>query len=340
VKGLLRSVATPPEDEIVTTPKLHRTSIAALALAAGLAIGAGALSGAVVTGRSKADVLKGTAAADRIRGGGGNDTILGFAGADRIFGEAGNDRILGGAGNDQLSGGARNDILAGEGGNDRVFGDAGNDTLFGNQGNDRLDGGAGVDAIAGSAGNDTILGGGGTDVILGGDGVDRVDGGTGNDLIDSYDLLKEAPACGAGVDLILADTLDVGTGCEAIDRSDDAKRVVVVGFAARNWQKTQLAFPPVWAKPGETLACGSDTDELWAFLMYRGIKKGDRALVTWRVDGDIFNSVETPIPNSGTGVESVFTKFQDGQPLPNGLWDIEIAIGGKILDRNGFRRAC
>jgi Ca2+-binding RTX toxin-like protein len=324
----------------VTTPKLHRTPIVAVALAAGLAIGAGALSGAVVTGRSKADVLKGTSAADRIRGGGGNDTILGLAGGDKLFGEAGNDRVLGGDGNDQLSGGAGNDILAGEGGNDRVFGDAGNDTLFGNAGNDLLDGGPGVDAMAGSAGNDTIRGGGGTDVIQGGDGVDRLDGGAGNDLIDSYDLLKEAPACGPGVDLILADTLDVGTDCEAIDRSDETKRVVAVGFAGRNWQKTRLEFPPVWVKPGETLACGGDTSELWAFFMYRGIKKGDRALVTWRVDGDIFNSVETPIPNTGTGVESFFTRFDDRRPLPNGLWEVEIAIGGTILTRSGFRRAC
>jgi hypothetical protein len=116
--------------------------------------------------------------------------------------------------------------------------------------------------------------------------------------------------------------------------------VVAVGFAARNWTKTSLAFPPVWVKPGETLACGADTAELWAFFMYRGIKRGDRALVTWRIDRDIFNSVETPIPNPGTGVESFVTRFEDRRPLPNGLWEVEIALRGAVVARSGFRRSC
>lgn len=301
---------------------------------------AGALNGAVVTGRPSADVLRGTPSGDRLNGQAGNDTLLGLSGADRLLGGAGRDRLLGGGGADHLSGGGDGDAVAGEDGNDRVLGDAGDDTLFGNAGNDTMDGGAGVDAMSGGAGNDQMTGGAGTDVLQGGDGVDRVDGGAGNDLIDSADLLKESVSCGPGIDLILADTVDTGTDCEALDRSDDPTRVVAVGFAARNWTKTSLTFPPVWVRPGQTLACGADTAELWAFFMYRGIKRGDRALVTWRIDGDIFNSVEVPIPNAGTGVESFVTRFQDRRPLPNGLWEVEIALRGEVVARSGFRRSC
>ena len=325
------------------TSTKRRLPLATLCSIVAVVGGVGTVSAAVITGRSSADALRGTSRADQIRAGAGNDTVLALGGADRIFGQGGRDRIVAGGGNDRAFGGPGNDALVGEGGNDRLSGDGGDDTIFGNAGADDIRGGPGVDAMTGSEGNDRLNGGPGTDVVQGGEGIDRIDGGTGNDLVDSYDLLGESVTCGAGQDLVLADTIDTGPAddCEALDRSDDPKRVVVVGFAARNWKKTALQLPAAWTKPGQSFSgCGADTSKIWAFVMYRGIARGERALVTWRVDRSIFNSVEVPIKNSGTGVDSFFTSFKDDRPLPNGLWEVEVATQGVVRVRSGFTRAC
>lgn len=329
----------------------RRTRPRALAaLAAGLVLaGAGVAVAATITGTPGKDRLKGTPRADVMRGLGGNDVMQGFGGNDRMDGGAGNDIVVGYAGNDLVVGGVGNDILDGREGNDRILGGAGDDTHYGGAGRDVLDLGPGDDNATGGAGNDRIIGGGDTDVIQGAAGADVLDGGDANDLIDAYDPAPgkaDRIACGPGPqDLVMGDTLDQPPrDCEAVDRSDDPRRMVILGFAGRNWVPGTIDLPAGWVKPGETFTCGpggQDDTLLIAFTMYRGLRPKQPVLVTWRLNGDIFNSTSVPITNPGTGVESFATRFGDrDKPLPNGVWEGEVAIDGKVQSKLRFRRAC
>jgi hypothetical protein len=90
------------------------------------------------------------------------------------------------------------DYLAGGGGNDVIQGLGGNDTIRGGAGGDRLDGGPG------------------NDIIDGGPNADRIDGGPGSDTILAADGFKDTIDCGPGNDRVIADMIDVLTGCEAV----------------------------------------------------------------------------------------------------------------------------
>ncbi|HYF27679.1 MAG TPA: calcium-binding protein, partial [Baekduia sp.] len=127
--------------------------------------------------------------ADLILGKAGDDVLVGHGGDDHLEGEAGHDLLLGGVGNDQLFGRT---------GVDRLDGGDGHDTLEGGRGTDRLSGGEGNDRLNGGIDNDELRGGPGRDVI--------VATGGGRDWID----------CGPGVDIVVADSVDVVHNCERL----------------------------------------------------------------------------------------------------------------------------
>lgn len=77
-----------------------------------------------------------------------------------------------------------------------AYGEGGEDRLTGGPADDLLDGGEGDDGIWGWAGADTI------------------DGGPGDDLIDVADGVADTVDCGPGSDRLIADPVDVHSGCE------------------------------------------------------------------------------------------------------------------------------
>lgn len=340
---------------------MHRPGRRRAAQAAAVGVLAAACAGvalaATITGTPRADRLRGTGGAETIKALGGNDVVTALGGDDKVDAGPGNDRVdlgpgndtaVGGAGNDAILGGAGDDAMDGQAGNDTEGGGPGDDQVFGGAGNDVLRGGAGIDGMSGGPGNDKVFGEAGQDLLQGGPGSDKLDGGPDNDLIDAYDSPPQTDTitCGPGdQDLVMGDSLDVvAKDCEAFDRSDDPKRMIVLGIAGERWPFNTLTFPDGWVRPGGTFTCGPDGSQrnaLFAFAMFRGITDTDEVLVTWRVDGDVFNSTSTTVTAPGTGVETFTTQFDDpNKALPNGLWEVELAVGGEILSKARFRRQC
>ena len=165
---------------------------------------------------------------EHVVGGAGDDTIVGSPANETLDGWQGDDVLDGGAGADHLVGGAGFDAVSYEG---RVTGVQ--VTLDGVAGdgepgeNDWVDadvegaiGGAGADHLTGSNRRDSLLGLGGADVIDGGREEDVLDGGDGDDSITSRELegFSDSVVCGAGVDGVVADSLDViASDCEHVD---------------------------------------------------------------------------------------------------------------------------
>jgi hypothetical protein len=85
---------------------------------------------------------------------------------------------------------------------------------------DRLVGTMRADVIRGLAGNDRLLGLAGADLLQGGPGRDAVDAGPGDDRVAvSYDGARDTVRCGAGSDVVNADTEDaVRSDCELVGR--------------------------------------------------------------------------------------------------------------------------
>jgi Ca2+-binding RTX toxin-like protein len=191
-----------------------------------------------VVGGEGADDLHGGAGADRLDGAGGDDVLLAGEGDDTLLWRAGDglDVLGGGAGTDTAEAlGARGVdrwTIAPNGLSARL--DAGTALPSGLKGEhvERLeaDAGAGDDTITGGlglAGRIALVqrGGPGDDVLTGGDGDDRQQGGPGLDLlagaegadaIDAADGARDRVACGAGLDLALADPFDVVGECETV----------------------------------------------------------------------------------------------------------------------------
>lgn len=67
-----------------------------------LALAAGSVWAATISGTARNDTLRGGAGADKIYGKGGNDKLIGAAGNDLLVGGPGNDRLVGGIGADTL----------------------------------------------------------------------------------------------------------------------------------------------------------------------------------------------------------------------------------------------
>ena len=180
-----------------------------------------------------------------VNGGSGADSITGSEGDNTLNGNAGNDTLNGAGGNDTLNGGDGDDVLNGGGGADTVSGGNGIDsvsyagatvavrvTLDGLAGdgaageNDNVQGdvenvtGGNVnDVLIGNAGANTLQGGPGDDRLLGGAGPDTLDGGDGNDSIQALDGAVDQVLCGNGTDGTVADTGDVLTACEVVQRA-------------------------------------------------------------------------------------------------------------------------
>ncbi|HYP56273.1 MAG TPA: hypothetical protein VEQ41_08255 [Solirubrobacterales bacterium] len=95
------------------------------------------------------------------------------------------------------------------------FHDAG-DLIFGLRGNDRLRGNSGDDCIHGGRGADRLAGMDGADLITAGGGRDDVGAGGGPDLVFVRDGSRDTVRCGAGHDIVKADSIDRLGGCEQI----------------------------------------------------------------------------------------------------------------------------
>ena len=87
-------------------------------------------------------------------------------------------------------------------------------TAFGGPGAERLDGTAKGEALADRDGNDVIYG------LSGGAGRDVLLGNGGDDFLEARGGTKDFIGCGAGRDVVSADTEDeVSADCEAVYRS-------------------------------------------------------------------------------------------------------------------------
>jgi Tol biopolymer transport system component len=145
----------------------------------------------------------GTRGRDVLRGTSERDVIRGLGGADLLDGNPG-DRPIPHYGRDD---------------DDLLDGGSGADTLRGRRGADVLLGGSGSDSLRGERGADRLVGGGGNDVLDGGRYFDRLDGGAGADVIVARDGFRDRIACGAGVDRVSADLVDVvARDCERVSR--------------------------------------------------------------------------------------------------------------------------
>ncbi len=110
--------------------------------------------------------------------------------------------------------------LLGGPGADKVTTGAGADAVSGDDGDDVLAAGAGADQLNAGDGDDEVRAGAGNDVVQGGFGADVVDGEDGDDDLRVRDGVEDRVECGAGTDVVDADTLDViGAGCERVTRS-------------------------------------------------------------------------------------------------------------------------
>lgn len=98
----------------------------------------------------------------------------------------------------------------------QVTGSAGNDVLYGSRLNDIIEGLEGSDRLVGGLDNDILKGGPGNDILVGGPGVDALGGGPGNDVIRARDGLADRIFCSGGTDVVVADAIDVTSGCERI----------------------------------------------------------------------------------------------------------------------------
>jgi Ca2+-binding RTX toxin-like protein len=109
-----------------------------------------------------------------------------------------------------MAGGEGDDVQRGGDGNDRIFANRGVDESFGGEGNDRLWAMARRDVDT-SAGPDT--------------NGDTLHGELGNDRFHTRDGEQDVIDCGAGEDVVQADTVDVvTTDCETVKRAEPKPR--------------------------------------------------------------------------------------------------------------------
>jgi hypothetical protein len=213
-----------------------------------------------VDGGAGADQLRTGSGADRLTGGADDDVLDAGPGNDTLDAGAGDDLLDGGTGADVLSGGAdidralytataatpapsvsldgvTNDGVPGEG--DNFAADIEDVDIDGISANATLVGSAAANVLTTADGNDTVNGGPGNDTI---------DSAGGNDVIDVRDAFADRVTCGAGTDVVSADTLDVvSASCETIDRAD-------VGNALEDRPPTVT-----WVTPGSGAKVGSTT---------------------------------------------------------------------------------
>jgi hypothetical protein len=188
-----------------------------------------------------------------VNGGTGADQLRTGSGADVLTGGDGDDVLDAGAGNDTLDAGAGDDLLDGVA-NDGVPGE-GDD--FGADIEDvDIDGVPASSTLTGSAAANVLTTSGGNDPISGGLGNDTIDSAAGDDVVDVRDGYADRVACGAGTDVVSADTLDVvSTSCETVNRAD-------VGNALDDRPPTVAwTAPAAGAKVGTTVTLSADATD-------------------------------------------------------------------------------
>jgi hypothetical protein len=188
----------------------------------------------VVSTGPGADALIGEAGSDRLRSGAGNDSLDGDdvdtafvkppdGGDDDLDGGAGDDLFYNYVGADVMSGGAGFDtvsygfqagpVVVDLGASGPVNGGATDghaDVISGIEG---LRGTHYADELSGDGADNVIEGYSGDDRITGGAGADRLFAHAGDDHVDSDDGVADTVDCGAGLDTLISDPLDVLTDC-------------------------------------------------------------------------------------------------------------------------------
>lgn len=205
---------------------------------------AGGPEGDTLLGWDGDDVLDGGAGADSLVGGTGIDDVADYSGRTTpvavALGDASPD---GGAedgpgdslqGVEDVWGGAAADRLTGDGADNILSGGAGPDLISGAAGFDYVDYSertAGVSVDPDGASDDGEPGEGDAvaadvEALVGGDGPDTLTGSAvenlvlglgGDDRIDVRDAEADLVDCGADADLVVADALDAGSGCETVE---------------------------------------------------------------------------------------------------------------------------
>jgi Ca2+-binding RTX toxin-like protein len=203
-------------------------------------------------------------------------------GVEEVLGGEGPDVLVGGDGPETLSGRGGDDVLRGGGGDDLLSGDRGADTVEGGAGRDRVSfasvfvGGpvrvtldkrpndgetaegdrigrdvevlegttTGADLLAAGETGATLRGLGGEDRLVGGTGQDLLEGGDGGDLIAALDGVRDEVRCGPGLDLVIADDVDVLRDCEARGRQRPVLRLM-----GRTPMVLRLRCPRVYRAP-------------------------------------------------------------------------------------------
>jgi Ca2+-binding RTX toxin-like protein len=233
------------EQDTVSYGEHAREQPVRISLAAGSAQGPGGESDTLAgfesaTGGDGDDVLIGDGGDNFLVGGGGDDEIDGGLGQDWILGADGEDTVTYASRTADVTvnlntgfypiGGqaGETDVIVTEGirggqGNDTITADFLRNTIDGGPGDDTINGGGGADEIHGGTGADTLRGEHGDDKVFGDAGRDDADGGAGEDVLRMRDGEPDRIACGADLDIALADPVDVLDGCEGADtgpRSD------------------------------------------------------------------------------------------------------------------------
>jgi hypothetical protein len=154
--------------------------------------------------------------------GAGTDTLTGFEG---ITGGDGADTLTGNGSANNLSGGDSDDVLHGEGGDDTLAGGAGTDTadyssaVTGvtvnlSQTGAQATGGAGSDTLSSV---ENLAGSPQDDVLSGSSAANTIAGANGNDDIRINDSGPDTANCGAGTDVVTADSQDTANvDCETV----------------------------------------------------------------------------------------------------------------------------
>jgi len=216
-------------------------------------------------GTSGDDDLSGDGTDNTLHGQGGNDIISGFGGADLLDGGTGADHVIGGAGNDILFGRQGADTLDGGFGDDKVFGGWGYDQMAGGAGDDVLVGGAGVDMLTGGDGGDLLIGGGtqaATSFFADGTGA--------YEFTDLVDHQADTLTAGAGIDALILDRSDTGTGGAdgdlffVLDSADQTGAAAITDFNQAedalviDYKTADFAVPPTVTVVDFTDGTGAD----------------------------------------------------------------------------------
>jgi Ca2+-binding RTX toxin-like protein len=169
-----------------------------------------------VTAGLGADRLEGSSAANTLVGYKADDVIVGGAGDDSLDGQSGADSLSGGAGRDRVLYASR--TLPATVDIDGAWDDGTTEDVSGTRRDNVM---TDVESIVGGAGDDTLTGSAADNALDGGKGADTFAGLDGADTITAWDGVTDRNVlCGAGVDIVSADTADpvAASGAETCEQ--------------------------------------------------------------------------------------------------------------------------